>query len=120
MTPRSVESFRRHLPALQLKIIEIHAPKQPHLVAQVEFLARFVEDVADGVWQEAPYVTFAEALFALAYLLKGVDIIPDSLPDIGYSDDSEIIRTVLQRCEACFEHYAQVNKLEWKQITTKA
>ncbi len=120
MSGRDLEGFREHLPALQLKLIEIHAPKQPHLIKQVELLIRFVEDVADGVWKSAPYVTLAEALFALDYLLKGVDIIPDSIPGIGYSDDSGIVRSILARSEAHFEEYCAANNLHWERITTKA
>lgn len=118
MTPKSVESFRNHLPDIHFKMASIDAPECPHLVPQIEFLTRFVEDFADGVWKESPYVTCAEALFALSYLLKGVDVIPDSLPGIGFSDDSAIIREVLARSQPEFERYARANNLDWSAVTT--
>jgi uncharacterized membrane protein YkvA (DUF1232 family) len=120
ISPVSVEAFRQHLPQLQIKTVEIDAPKQPHLVRQIEFLTRYVEDCADGVWKDYPYVTFAEALFALMYLLRGVDIIPDMIPDIGYADDSSLMRAVLSRSEPHFLVYAEANNLDWAKITTKA
>lgn len=39
----------------------------------------------------------AEAGVAAAYLLKGVDIIPDAIPQIGLMDDEWIVRRVLDR-----------------------
>lgn len=120
ITAKTVESFREHLPQLQIKTVEIQAPNEPHLVQQIEFLTRYVEDCADNVWKDYPYITFAEALFALMYLLRGVDIIPDLIPDIGYADDSSLIRAVLSRSEAHFLAYAEANKLDWSKITTKA
>jgi uncharacterized membrane protein YkvA (DUF1232 family) len=120
ITPRTVEAFRKQLPRLQFKTVEIEAPQQPHLVEQIDFLTRFVEDCADGAWSDYPYVTFAEALFALMYLLRGVDIIPDMIPEIGYADDSSLMRSVLSRSKNHFIAYAQANKLDWSEITTEA
>jgi hypothetical protein len=39
----------------------------------------------------------AEAGVALAYLLKGVDLIPDSVPEIGLTDDARVVARVLDR-----------------------
>ena len=39
----------------------------------------------------------AEAGVAAAYILKGVDIIPDSIPEIGLTDDARIVARVLER-----------------------
>jgi uncharacterized membrane protein YkvA (DUF1232 family) len=39
----------------------------------------------------------AEAGVALAYLLKGVDFIPDSIPEIGLADDARLVARVLDR-----------------------
>ncbi len=120
VTPRSVESFRRHLPELQLKMVEIDAPKHPHLFRQLEFLTRFVEDCADGEWKDYPFVTFAEALFALAYVQRGIDIIPDMIPGIGYADDSSLVRAVLVRSELHYSAYAEANKIAWDEVSTEA
>lgn len=39
----------------------------------------------------------AEGGAALRYVLKGVDIIPDSVPGLGLADDEWIVERVLQR-----------------------
>lgn len=38
-----------------------------------------------------------EAAAALIYFLEGPDIIPDSLPEIGFTDDARIVARVLDR-----------------------
>jgi len=39
----------------------------------------------------------AEAGVALTYLLKGMDLIPDSVPEIGLTDDARIVARVIDR-----------------------
>lgn len=117
VTPATVEGFRQRLPLLQVKMAEAHAPGQPHLWNQVEFLIRFAEDMADGVIRDYPYQMFAEALFALDYLQREVDIIPDELAGMGYADDSAVVRYVLADFEGEFQRYAIENGIDWGEIT---
>ncbi|MDX2080111.1 MAG: YkvA family protein [Terrimicrobiaceae bacterium] len=42
-------------------------------------------------------IDLAEAAVALRYLLKGVDLIPDSVPEIGLTDDARLVACVLDR-----------------------
>ena len=39
ITPRVVEQVLRHLPLWKVEFTQINAPKYPHLVDQLEFLA---------------------------------------------------------------------------------
>jgi uncharacterized membrane protein YkvA (DUF1232 family) len=49
-----------------------------------------------------PYYAVAEAAFALIYAHKKSDIIPDFIPELGYGDDSSVVRSVLIRYEKHF------------------
>lgn len=51
-----------------------------------------VEDCGDPLPRH-----LAEAGVAVAYILKGVDLIPDSIPEIGLTDDARILARVLER-----------------------
>jgi uncharacterized membrane protein YkvA (DUF1232 family) len=119
ITPHIVEKVLRHLPMWKVEFTQIHAPKFPHLVDQLEFLADAVEDVFEGAYKELPYVAFAEAVFALTYAHKKVDIIPDVLPGLGRADDSSVVRAVLIRHEKVFARYAEAHGLPWSRITSK-
>src|SRR5262247_1194135 len=95
ITPALVESILRSLPIWKVEFTQINAPKFPHLINQLEFLADAVEDFAEGAYKDLPYNAVAQAVFALMYAHKQVDIIPDLLPNLGRADDSSVVRAVL-------------------------
>src|SRR5580765_7919698 len=119
ITPRVVEQVTRHLPLWKVEFTQINAPKYPHLVDQLEFLADSVEDAAEGVYKDLPYMAFAQAVFALIYSHKKVGIIPDSVLHLGRADDSSVVRAVLIQNEKAFAIYAASQDREWSQITSQ-
>src|SRR6185503_14109761 len=102
VTPRVVETVVRQLPQWKVEFTQINAPHYPHLVDQLEFLADAVEDVAEGAYKELPYFALAEAVFALTYAHKKMDLIPDIMPNLGRADDSSVVRAVLTQNERAF------------------
>jgi uncharacterized membrane protein YkvA (DUF1232 family) len=89
-------------------------------VDQLEFLADVVEDVAEGVYKELPYIAFSRAVFAVMYAHKKVNIIPDMISGFGRADDSSVVRAVLIQNEMAFARYAVSQGVDWKLITSKA
>ncbi len=118
ITPNVVEKALRQLPIWKVEFTQINAPLFPHLVDQLEFLADVVEDSAEGVYKELPYVAFAEAMFALTYAHKKVGIIPNFTPFMSRADDSSVVRAVLLQNERAFANYASSHGLEWNRITS--
>ena len=119
VTPSVMENVLRQLPMWKVEFTQIHAPKYPHLVDQLEFLANAVEDFAEGAYKELPYIAIAEAVFALMYAHKRVDIIPDSVPNLGRADDSSIVRAVLIQYQKSLSRYAESLGFDWSSITNK-
>ena len=120
VTPKILAGIHAKLPQLKLEFAEIHAPKFPHLVDQLEFLADVVEDYAENADGEIPYFAIAEACFVLAYAHKQLHLIPDSTPEVGYADESSVTRTVLIENEKVLAEYAKRHGLDWGEITTGA
>ena len=119
ITPRVVEQVIRHLPLWKVEFTQINAPKFPHLVDQLEFLANAVEDAAEGAYKDLPYFAFAQAIFALTYAHKKVDVIPDFVLNIGRADDSSVVRAALIQNEKAFAIYAAKLDRDWSQITSQ-
>jgi len=119
ITPAIAERVLRHLPQWKLEFAQIDAPQFPHLVNQLEFLADAVEDAVEGAYKDLPYVAMAQAVFALIYAHKKVGIIPDSLLNLGYADDSSVVRAVLIQNEKAFAIYAGAQGLDWQKITSE-
>ena len=82
----------------------------PQLPDQVEFLAQLIEDFYSGLSPDIPYTAIAEAAFALSYLRKGIDIIPDSISGVGYADDAAIINVVFETYKQPFLDHVLARK----------
>ena len=119
INPRVLKGLHKKLPMLKVEFATINAPKYPHLVDQLEFLADVVEDFAEGATEDVPYVTLASAAFALIYAHRQFDLIPDSVPDYGHADDSGVVRAVLIEHEKVLAEYATRHGVNWAQITVR-
>ena len=119
ITPRVLTGIHKKLPFLKVEFATINAPKFPHLVDQLEFLADVVEDFAEGAAEDIPYLTAASAAFALVYAHRQFDLIPDSDPQFGHADDSAVVRTVLIEHERYLSAYAAKRGMNWAKITLK-
>ena len=119
ITPAVADQVLRHLPQWKLEFTQIHAPKFPHLVDQLEFLADAVEDVTEGAYKELPFCAIAQAVFALLYAHKKMGILPDSFMELGGADNSSVVRAVLIQNEAAFAVYAGKQGVDWCKITSQ-
>ena len=119
ITPKILRGIHKKLPSLKLQFAQINAPKFPHLVEQLEFLADVVEDFVEGVEDNLPYVAIAEAAYALVYSHKDSGLIPNHINHIGRADDSALVRAVLIENERVLSEYAERHEFEWSTITVK-
>ena len=117
LTPEYLDDLRTELPLLNLQFAAIEAPQFPHLQQQLKLLADFFEDTSDGVFPAGSDASRKETAFALRYAAKETDIIPDFVPEIGYADDSFIVRTVLSRHLDVFRDYCRFRKICWSKIS---
>src|SRR5665213_3250386 len=95
ITPSVAESVLRHLPQWKLEFTQINAPKFPHLVDQLEFLADAVEDAIEGAYKELPFVAVAQAVFALIYAHDAGIIRATQIQDAFGNDAVLFVRAVL-------------------------
>ena len=116
VSPKILHGIHKKLPHLKLEFAEIHAPQFPHLVDQLELLADVIEDYAEGADQEIPYFVIAEACFALAYAHNQEDLIHKDVPDVGYADDSSVVRTVFIENDRVLAEFCKRHGLEYPGI----
>ena len=119
ITPAITEKVLRQVPQWKLEFTQIAAPKFPHLVNQLEFLADAVEDSLEAAYKDLPYTAIAQSVFALIYIHKKVGIIPDSTLNLGRADDSSVVRAVLIQNEKAFSIYAETRGINWSKITSQ-
>lgn len=100
----AMDALDRLLPELRAKIQAL--AHEPRLKERLDVLTDFyVETRAE---RRAATPAQRETAFALLYLLKGADRIPDTLPDIGLVDDALIAQLVIERhAPAMRAHWAR-------------
>jgi uncharacterized membrane protein YkvA (DUF1232 family) len=118
ITPALAEKVLRQLPQWKLEFTQIRAPQFPHLVDQLEFLADAVEDSVEGAYKEIPYLGVAQAVFALIYTHKKLNLIPETVLELGRADDSSVVRAVLIQNEKEFAIFAGKQGVDWRKITS--
>ena len=91
MRPADVARLLRMQPALRSKASRITDSET--LRQRIGLLMQFVDEASGA--RNSPAVR--EAAFALFYFLKGYDLIPDSLPQVGLMDDALLVDTALRR-----------------------
>ena len=119
ITPAIAGKVVRQLPQWKLEFTQINAPKFPHLVDQLEFLADAVEDAVEGVYNDLPYAAVAQAAFALIYAHKKMSILPESVVELNRADDSSVVRAVLIQNEKALALYAGAQGINWQKITSQ-
>ena len=120
ISPAIALDVLRHLPQWKLEFTQISAPKFPHLVDQLEFLADAVEDAMEGAYRDLPFVAVAQAVFALIYAHKKMGVFPLGIQGLGRADDSSVVRAVLIQNETAFAIYAGKQGVDWRKITSQA
>jgi uncharacterized membrane protein YkvA (DUF1232 family) len=118
LTREEVEELVRTIPMVRAELATATLPEQfPNLAAQMELLCHFVEDVWGRVLsREDAGDTFLEAVFAVRYFHRKVDVIPDHIPGIGQLDDAVVVQAVIRRGQAVLKPYAKGLKLPWKEL----
>ena len=76
-------------------------------VEDVKLLFALVEDYWDGVYREVPWWTVAAIVFALLYVLSPIDLIPDFIPIIGYTDDALVVAACLAMVHEDLQNYKE-------------
>lgn len=75
------------------------------LIAQVKLFLELVKDYANGSYRELPWGTLSVVIASIAYFLAPVDIIPDILPMVGFSDDALFFTFAIKFIQEDLKHY---------------
>lgn len=67
-------------------------------VADVQDIISMLNDYYHGRYKKLPVSVILGSVAIVAYLLSPFDIVPDSIPFLGFIDDAFIINIVLELC----------------------
>jgi uncharacterized membrane protein YkvA (DUF1232 family) len=92
-----LDGLRGHVDGLRGKMESEQARVHYDLVQGIALLINLLQSSETENCSDPLPRHLAEAGVAAAYILKGVDLIPDSIPEIGLTDDARILARVLER-----------------------
>ena len=116
LTSEQLDKLRAELPLLNFRLPAMAAARFPRLPRQLKLLVSFFGHTFDQAFPAKSDASRKEAAFAIRYWMKESDIIPDFVPEIGYADDSLIVRTVLRRHQEVFRDYCLFRNISWPKI----
>jgi len=117
ITAGSVDEVVRKLPQLRAEFASMEEVRID-LTLPLDFLSQILEDFTAGLCRDLPYHAVADITFALKYLDQDVDLIPDSLPDVGLADDAAVINRVLAKHAPILKEYAVERGFVWDDLLT--
>ncbi len=117
LTPRQLAELASRLDDLRESLTGFTVPGYPRIEPQLRFLASVAEECAMQRENDLPVTAYLEAAFALLYLDKEVDLIPDFVGDIGLTDDAAIAVLVLARHVEAFARFARDRHIPWDPIS---
>ena len=120
VTPRSLLAVFSELPEIREQIADAELDGFPGLREQLTFLADVLEAFGPGDELDLPYSAAAEACFGITYFTREVDLVPDSLGKVGYTDDAAIVAAVLQRNSVAFSRIAHKHGKSWDTLVAHA
>ncbi len=74
---------------------------------KVKLTAGLLKDYCKGNYREVPWNTIASLGFGIAYLVSPIDLIPDVIPFLGYTDDLALLGFIFRGFSQDLEEYAQ-------------
>ena len=119
ITTHVISALRDGMPELREKIAAISLD-WPQLGKQLEFLAWYFETGLQQPRGNLPNPMFNETAFALLYAATEMDLAPDGLPGVGYSDDTAVVRAVLDSHGERFERLCKKHRISWSEIRPRS
>ena len=99
----SKEAFDKLLTNIETTLKKI--PTIGNLLSDIPLLVSFVKSYIVGEYKEIPFNSIVAVIAALLYVVSPVDIIPDVIPGIGFTDDAMAVAFCIKMIHDDLEKY---------------
>ena len=108
------DKMERFLQRLEKKLKVI--PFAGEKLADVPIMVSLIRSYVKKEYTDVPIGTIIAILSALIYFVSPVDIIPDSIPVLGYFDDAAVVAACWKLVDSDVEEYIKWRKENGKEI----
>lgn len=105
---KDVDEVERFLQRLEKKLKTI--PLVGDKLADVPIMASLIRNYIRKEYTDIPIGTIIAVLAALIYFVSPIDIVPDSIPVIGYFDDAAVVAACWNLVESDVKEYQEWRK----------
>ena len=105
---KDVDKVERFLLRLEKKLKEI--PLAGDKLSEVPIMASLVRNYIRKEYTDIPIGTVIAIIAALIYFVSPFDVVPDSIPLLGYFDDAAVVAACWKLVESDIEEYQQWRK----------
>ena len=97
------EAFDKLLINIEATLKKI--PAIGNLLSDIPLLVSFVKSYIVGEYKEIPFNSIIAVIATLLYVVSPIDIIPDMIPGIGYTDDAMAVAFCIKMIHDDLEKY---------------
>jgi len=108
------DKMERFLQRLEKKLKTV--PIAGEKLAVVPIMASLIRNYAKKEYTDIPIGTLLAMISALVYFVSPIDIIPDSIPVLGYFDDAAVVAACWKLVESDVDEYVKWRKDNHKDI----
>ncbi len=109
------DKLERFLQRLEKKLKTV--PLVGNKLAAVPIMASLLKSYVKKEYQDVPIGTILAVISALMYFVSPIDIVPDSIPVLGYFDDAAVVVACWTFVESDLDEYCRWREKNHKVIT---
>lgn len=99
----------------KLKRLAANSNELQELKSKLEILMRMFQSHLAGEYRAFPFSTILLIVFALAYFITPVDLIPDFIPALGFTDDASVVFLIMRKLNRDIKKFHLWEDEQWEQ-----
>ena len=97
------DAFAKFLKNIETTLKKI--PSVGNLLSDIPLLVSLVKSYVEGEYKEIPYNSIVAVVATLLYVISPIDIIPDIIPVVGFTDDAMAVAFCMKMIHGDLEKY---------------
>ncbi|MBV6643613.1 MAG: DUF1232 domain-containing protein [Cyclobacteriaceae bacterium] len=94
----------------KLQVLQEDTEERNVFISNIRLVMRMIQSHFNGTYQSFSNKSLLMLIFSLVYFITPIDLIPDFIPALGFTDDISVLYFVLQSLASDIENYKRWEK----------
>ena len=99
----------------KLRRLASNSNELQELKSKLEILMRMFQSHLAGEYRAFPVSTILLIVFALVYFITPIDLIPDFIPALGFTDDASVVLLIVKKLNRDIKKFHLWEEEQWEQ-----